>query len=126
MAETGPRRLGFVTRLLDRVTRGQRCRLKAEKIVQRSGAVSPRAAETLGLIRLSDLKSARERLARSSGSVRHADAEPVRRFDAEAGSGRPFVPPHDVNYQQTYVMGLSWRPISRGNRRRCPAIQVGD
>ena len=67
MAETGPRRLGFVTRLLDRVTRGQRRRLKAEKIVQRSGAVSPRAAETLGQIRLSDLKSARERLARSSG-----------------------------------------------------------
>ena len=33
---------------------------------------------------------------------------------------------HDVNYQQTYVMGLSFRSISRGNRRHCPAIQVGD
>jgi predicted methyltransferase len=67
MAETGPRRLGLVIRLLDRVTTGQGRRLKAEKIVQWSGAVSPRAAQTLGQIRPSDLKSARERLARSSG-----------------------------------------------------------
>jgi hypothetical protein len=67
MAETEPRRLGFVTRLLDRVITGQRRRLKAEQIVPRSGAVSPRAARTPGLAWRSDLKSARERLARSSG-----------------------------------------------------------
>jgi predicted methyltransferase len=67
MAETGPRRLGFVTRLVDRVTTGQRRRLKAEQIVPRSGAVSPRAAQTPGQARPSDLKSAWERFARSSG-----------------------------------------------------------
>ena len=44
MAQTGPRRLGFVTRPLDRVTTGQRYRLKVEHIVPRSGTVSPRAA----------------------------------------------------------------------------------
>jgi predicted methyltransferase len=66
MAQTGPRGLGFVTRLLDRVATGQRRRLKAKQTVPRSGAVSPRAARAPGRARPSDLKSARERLARSS------------------------------------------------------------
>jgi predicted methyltransferase len=60
-------RPGFITRHLGRLTTGEQRRLKAEQIIPRRGAVSPPAAQTPGKARPSDLKSARERLARSSG-----------------------------------------------------------